>query len=163
MRYADYKPTTFDTKGLNLPDRQDWLVAPVGQNRDSRPLEQSNFAAATRILFDGMGEPPICSTVEVHRFNHWACGWFEIILVHPTRRSEVEAMAVRLENYALLDEDDCCERDAEAARYAWAGCSVRERVALLRRCGYAGSVLAARRDYPPHDDNGSIQERLIGS
>jgi len=45
--YRDFRPTGFDSRGAFLDaDRQDWLVVPVGRNRDSGPLDESNFAAA---------------------------------------------------------------------------------------------------------------------
>lgn len=28
MKYADWDPTACDTKGLGLPERQNWIVAP---------------------------------------------------------------------------------------------------------------------------------------
>ena len=43
-RYSEFAPTGFDSAGAFLPDRQDWLVAPTAQNRDSETLDKSNFA-----------------------------------------------------------------------------------------------------------------------
>src|SRR5262245_4928699 len=77
QKYADYRPTGFDRRGLNLPDQQQWLLAPCSRNRDSSLLEQSNFDVCLKAL-GGESE-----TVEVHRFGHWGCGWFELILVAP--------------------------------------------------------------------------------
>jgi hypothetical protein len=113
--YSEYKPTEFDTAGLGLEDRQAWLVVPVGQNRDSGPIPQSNFAAALARLG---GES---DTVEVHRFSHWGPGWFELILVDPASPQAVEAHAIEaaLESYPLLDEDDLSEREHEAEGEDW--------------------------------------------
>jgi hypothetical protein len=98
--YREYQPTQFDRKGLGLPDQGDWIVVPVGRNRDSDALGESNFRVAVQTL-GGESE-----TVEVHRFGHWACGWFEILIAHPDRRADVEAIAKRLDNYPILNEDD---------------------------------------------------------
>lgn len=95
--YKEYAPTSFDARGLS-PDRHSWIVAPCGKSRDSKALECSNFAVALHKL-GGESE-----TLEVHRFGHWACGWFEIILVSPERRKEVEAIALCLDDYPVLDE-----------------------------------------------------------
>jgi len=76
--YSEYAPTSFDHKGLLLPDRQDWLVL-IGRNRDSECLVNSNFDCALAQLG---GES---DHVEVHNFGHWACGWLEIIIVKPDR------------------------------------------------------------------------------
>lgn len=117
--YAEYRPTGFDAAGLGLPDRQDWIVCPVIQTRDSGPLDASNFDAAVKILG---GES---DTVEVHRFGHWGPGWSEIILVSPERAGEVEELESALENHPVLDEDDLSEREHEEYMESWErwGCS----------------------------------------
>lgn len=111
--YAGYRPTGFDAAGLGLPDRQDWIVCPVIQTRDSGPIETSNFDAAVKILG---GES---DTVEVHRFGHWGPGWYEIILVSPERAGEVEELESSLENYPVLDENDLSEREHEEYMESW--------------------------------------------
>ena len=136
MKYRDYKPTTFDRAGLALDDRQDWIVVPCGRNRDSETLDESNFAAALATLG---GESDTC---EVHRFGHWACGWFEIIIVAPERAPEVKAIAARLEDYPLLDEDDHSTREHEAINEAWDALSLRGRIHLAAKHG--ASIFSAR-------------------
>lgn len=111
--YSEFAPTCFDSKGAFLPDRQDWLVVPVGRNRDSEPLDESNFEAALAMLG---GES---NSVEVHRFEHWGPGWFEIILVNPKHAAMVAFIADKLENYPVLNEDDLSEREFEAATESW--------------------------------------------
>jgi hypothetical protein len=98
---------------LGLPDRQQWLVAPVSRNRDSDPLAESNFAACLESLG---GES---DNVEVHRFGHWGCGWFEIILAAPSLESEVDAIASALADYPVLDDSDYSSRECEALSEAW--------------------------------------------
>lgn len=114
--YKQHRPTAFDPAGAFLPDRQEWLVAPVSRTRDSEVLAESNFQA----FLDGLGGES--EHVEVHRFGHWGPGWYEIILIDPsvdhivTRATE---MADALENYPVLDEDDLCKREHEAENEAW--------------------------------------------
>lgn len=112
-RYGDFRPTPFDHAGAFLRDRQEWLVIPATRNRDSQSLAESNFAAALEIL-GGESE-----TVEIHRFGHWGPGWFEIILVHPDRSADAQAIADRLENYPILDEEDVSAREWEDYCEAW--------------------------------------------
>lgn len=104
--YSEFAPTQFDVSGAFLPDRQDWLVAPVSRTRDSEPLEESNFAVALELLGDN---------VEVHCFNHWACGWFEIIIIRPDTPEIIiaEGIESKLEDYPILDEDDLSMRELE--------------------------------------------------
>lgn len=113
--YAKYSPTAFDHKGAFLDDRQDWFVVPVGRNRDSGPYAESNFAAALELLG---GES---DDVEVHHFNHWGPGWLEIIIVRPGSEAQVKAEDIerRLENYPLLNEEDCFNREYEDFLSSW--------------------------------------------
>jgi len=115
MEYRNYRPTGFDTAGLNLPEKQNWLVAPCGQSRDSGPFDHSNFATCLKWL-GGESE-----TVEVHRFGHWACGWFEIILVEPGTAAAgiLDEIVEKLDNYPILDEGDLSERESLAAEKSW--------------------------------------------
>ena len=113
MKYKDYQPTVFDTKGLGLPDRQNWVVAPVTRTRDSVALGQSNFETALSILG---GES---DTVEVHRFGHWGPGWFEIILAHPDHEDTLTEIGSSLENYPVLDYIDLSSREFDEQIEAW--------------------------------------------
>lgn len=124
--YADFRPTQFDSH-IELDGREDWLVAPVSRTRDSGCLDESNFAVALQSL-GGESE-----TVEVHRFGHWGPGWFEIVLVHPSREKEVRDMVAALADYPVLSDEDFSERETEEANRVWADCySVKERLAYIR-------------------------------
>jgi hypothetical protein len=142
ITYSKYRPTGYDTAGLNCDDQQDWLVAPVGQNRDSDALDRSNFAVALRMLdrsvgpSDSTGEVDNDGDHEVHRFGHWACGWFEIILVRPgSRAAELMADAeARLADYPILCEDHFSDVEREDADEAWRNCyQPVDRIAYIRR------------------------------
>ena len=82
IKYAEFAPTQFDPRGLSLPERQDWFVLPIAHNRDSSPKEKRAFARAVKKLGNES------ETLEVHRFGHWACGWFEIAIIAPSREAE---------------------------------------------------------------------------
>ena len=126
--FSKYSPTPFDTKGIGSDSRENWLVVPVIQTRDSGPFEHSNFAVALEMLG---GES---DTVEVHCFNHWGPGWFEIIVVDPespqaTIAHEIEAS---LEDYPLLDDEDHSSREYEAYQESWESYGARDFVDGLR-------------------------------
>lgn len=105
--FKDYRPTGFDRKGVGVHDQGDWIVLPVILTRDADPLSESNFYTALKI----MGEES--DTVEVKGFNHWGCGYFDIIIAHPSRASEVQSIHDSLDSYPVLDESDYSERDHE--------------------------------------------------
>ena len=104
--YSGFRPTGFDSH-ITVEPRETWYVVPTPRNRDSDCLQESNFDAALKRL-GGESE-----TVEVHRFGHWTCGWFEIIIVAPSSDAyrlacEIEAS---LEDYPILDENDFSEKE----------------------------------------------------
>lgn len=99
--YANWAPTRWDTKGLNLEDRQNWLVSPISKSRDSEAIEECNFDVMCDML-SAHDE----SDYEIHKFGHWACGFFEIAIVRPgSSAAEVLGeVKCKLENYPILNE-----------------------------------------------------------
>lgn len=114
--YSEFQPTGFDSKGLGLPNKQKWLVLPVMQTRDSELLERCNFESALKTLG---GESP---NVQVHRFNHWGPGWFEIIIINPKRKDKVtiaEEIESALADYPILDDSKYSEMKSNAIADHW--------------------------------------------
>jgi len=107
QKYSDYRPTEFDHPGSFLHDQQDWLVVPVGQNRNSEALDRSNFRMAEQMLSVSQ-DPSDNDCYENHRFGHWACGWFEILIVKPGSDCERIAKEIEdsIESYPILDGSD---------------------------------------------------------
>jgi hypothetical protein len=158
--YGDFSPTPFDPKGRFLDgDKQEWLVAPCGQNRDSEALTRSNYETQ---LAELEKLDPEWETFEEHRFGHWGPGWFEIVIVKPESPAHYAALEIAksMEDYPVLDEDDFCQKESDEAQETWEFYSMRDRIELCSEAGV--SIFAARRDCPPHDDQGYIQERLLG-
>ena len=107
-KYKNWKPGPHDRRGLNLKKRQEWLVIPCIKTRDGGPIERSNF----QVIFDKFEElDPDEENWEIHSFNHWACGWFEIIIVKEDSLPEKAAIEFEslLETYSILDEERCCQ------------------------------------------------------
>lgn len=161
--YAEFRPTGFDPKGLNADTHGigAFLVMPCGQNRDSSALERSNFRSALKALGDES------DSVQVHRFGHWACGWFEVILVDPSDAAALQTateIADALEGYPVVSDDDFSELEYEEAIDRWAHMSVRERVDMIGGANDRSEpqipVFAARRDYLPEDPAGRLFEAL---
>jgi hypothetical protein len=125
--YKEFRPTQFDHAGLGLEDQQNWLVVGVSQTRDSEALEKSNFRTALEILG---GESDTC---EVHRFGHWGPGWFEIILVHPDRESEVDGIESALADYPVLSDEDFAALESEENFESWQHGAQREWAEKLGR------------------------------
>jgi hypothetical protein len=129
--YKNHRPTGFDRAGAFLDeDRQEWLVVNVSRNRDSDCLAESNF----QTFLEGLGGES--DNVEVHRFGHWACGWYEIILID-AKAEDIVALAQEmedaLENYPVLDEQDLSKRENEAEQESWESWARRDFSSDLKR------------------------------
>ena len=127
QKFKDFKPTGFDSH-IVIEHIEEWYVLPCGRNRDSNCLEESNFQAAKDLLqethLSEAAELAGNNDWEELSFNHWACGHFTILVVRPDTEAykvaqEIEA---KLEDYAVLDEDDLSERQYEAANDTWKNC-----------------------------------------
>ena len=155
--YGEYRPTSFDPSGLGLPDRQDWIVAPVGQNRDSGCLERSNWRIVLGTLTDA---DPDGEDHEDHRFGHWACGWFEIIIARPGSRCAdiLEDWERALADYPVADEMDWSMLQSDEASEYWERMGLSERIEICDR--FDVSIFAARRDEIPRDDTGALEDYL---
>ena len=129
--YKHHRPTGFDRAGAFLDeDRQDWLVAPVIQTRDSGPIDESNF----KCFLDGLGGEG--KSVEVHRFGHWGPGWYEIIIIDPKAEAILtlaQEMEDALENYPVLDEEDLSKRENEAEQESWGSWGRKDFTKALKR------------------------------
>src|SRR5262245_61472270 len=148
-KYKGFRPTGFDAAGIGGERHgiSEFEVL-IGQNRDSSYLEQSNFAVALEQLG---GES---DTVQVHRFGHWACGWFELILIDPADEKATETaqeIEDSLADYPILNDEHHSELEFTEASRLWEHTSMRERVEVIQRYGRNEkvSVFAARRDEMP--------------
>jgi hypothetical protein len=103
-----FRPTSNFT-GMNLDEYahiNKWAgvgLIPVTKNRDSEPLERSNFDSTIDELsdkFDG-------TNIGTINFGHWACGWLLVAVYNTGISGLAEAVAdidKRIKEYAILDE-----------------------------------------------------------
>jgi len=98
-------------------DHKDMLVAPVGRSRDTEcAIALSNFY----VFLEALGGES--ETVQVHSFNHWGCGWFEIILIDPADKEAVrlaEDMEAGLSDYPVLDDQAMRNIEMEQQEKSW--------------------------------------------
>jgi len=150
-------PSGWDSRsnyaGRDLDELSNLYVV-LTRTRDSDLLSESNWDAALKLLG---GESEDCI---IHRFGHWACGWWEALCVTENLRAKGEEIEERLKDYPVLDETDFSEREWNAAQDTWVGLSLAERVTLCQEARI--SVFAARHDSIPQEDTGYIFERCCG-
>lgn len=149
--------TAFDSReNYAGEDLSHMLQLGVMRHRDADCLSESNFAVALERL-GGESE-----TVQVHRFGHWAFGWYELILIDPSDAravAEGEAIERAIADYPLLDEEDFSRREWDKACHTWKSLGISYRV---EACQHAGiSVFAARRAELPEDPDGALFEYLV--
>lgn len=146
--YSEFRPTGFDAKGLGLGDRQDWLVGPVTTDRDAGCLQRSNWAVVTEDIAkaDPEGEDHEC-----HSFNHWACGWLEIVIVRPGSKAHECAAEweCALADYPVASDSHFSDLETNEAVEYWRTMSVSGRVRYLHKAGLSGRRWAAK--YPPEE------------
>lgn len=102
----------------------------VTQKRDSDCLERSNFRSALKAL-GGEGD-----NVEIHRFGHWACGWWEALAVKvgTAQHTLAQSIADKLEDYPVVNESDYGDLESEEADQIWKDCyRPKERIEYIRK------------------------------
>jgi len=142
--YREFQPTGFDSKGLGLDDKQDWLVAPNGTNRDAGVLTRANWEAQEKILAEA---DPDGLDHQVHRFGHWGNGWFEIVIVRPETLAAEVAEECDCSDYPVLSDDVYNRLEAEEKQCLWKQARLKERVELCVKAGI--NIMASRRDDMP--------------
>jgi len=128
------------------------------RSRDSRLLEENNFSEGWEAI------KPLLKNEEsgIHRFRHWACGWYELILIHESESAalaEADDIAARLEDYPILNEESFSAAEHESTLEYWGNMSLSERLHTLTRCKelFRGSmpeinIFGIRHaDYPAHN------------
>ena len=123
-------PSAFDSlsnyAGVSDFPAMDYLLT---RNRDSDTLTESNWRSALKLL-GGEGD-----NVEILRFGHWACGWWEALAVKQGTPQHAIALEIeeRLEGYPVVDENDWSELEEETAAQVWRDCyRPKERIAYIR-------------------------------
>jgi len=114
-----------------LPEEK-WHVV-LTQSRDSGLISKSNWEVALERLGGERG-----GNVEVHRFGHWACGWWEALCVAEDSDlwETAKGICESIEDYPLLDEEHHSKMEEEEAQIMWRDCfTPKERVRHLRATG----------------------------
>jgi hypothetical protein len=104
-------------RSRDLEDADRWCIV-YSHNRDSGLLDQSNAAAIDKAMepFTEADDPDVVA--EHH--HHWACGWIDGYSIRVFRDEQItdafrayHALAERLADYPILDEEDYSRRELE--------------------------------------------------
>ncbi len=120
-------------------ERGEWLIA-FAVHRDSDTITRSNFRCAEKALRalltvkEWQGE---FTPIQIERFNHWAVGWVDYLIVDPACTEAVqtaEEMRASVEDYPLLNEEDHSALEQEEADEMWRNCyRPHERAEYIRK------------------------------
>jgi hypothetical protein len=118
-RWTSQDPAFGSTDNYIGADLSDFYLAPVSVTRDTADsLSLSNWQVVTEELeklarHDETG---------IARMGHWACGWYEIFLIHATDSEALKAAdqwAADLESYPVADESHLSELESQEEDEAW--------------------------------------------
>ena len=100
-------------------DLSAFYLAPIHKTRDTADaLTLSNWRVIERDL-DQLAQHDETGATTI---GHWACGWYEIYLIHETDTVALQAAdqwAASLEQYPVADEEDWSELESEEEQEAW--------------------------------------------
>lgn len=100
-------------------DLSDCYLAPVSITRDTADsVTLSNWQVITEEL-ERLAQH---DETGVTRMGHWACGWYEIFLIHKSDRQALERAdqwAADLESYPVADESHLSELESQAEDEEW--------------------------------------------
>lgn len=155
QKFNHTDPATGETDNYIGPSFRGFLAFPLIKTRDSNCLEESNFEYCKAVLL------PLSKNgdVFVNRFGHWACGWYEMLLVNEKNQVAIECaekILSKYSDYPVLDEDDFSDREWDSVTNRWAAFSDDEKKELCAEynCTFKADGLL------PNDDNGSLYEYL---
>ena len=118
-RWTSADPAFGETGNYVGADLSDFYLAPVSVTRDtSDSVSLSNWQVITEEL-QGLARH---DETGITRMGHWACGWYEIFLIHATDRQCLERAdqwAADLESYPVADESHLSELESRAEDDAW--------------------------------------------
>ena len=160
-------PTGVDSDSNFIGDsdhlRDHYYLAPVSTSRDANILTRSNWEVVT----DDILKYKRHVDTEICRFDHWACGWYEQLLIH---KSDTKALKVAeewccaLENYPVASDEHYSKLQWDEAAEYWERMDIKERLEVLERTVNRWennvSIFATRRDELPDDYDGSLLDYL---
>ena len=116
----DCSPTGFDSAANYAgADFGGFYVAPISRNRDtSDALTLSNWGVISEDLDELIEHEDSGATT----FGHWACGWYELYLIHGTDTAALKAAdqwAASLADYPVASEARLSELEVEQEAEHW--------------------------------------------
>jgi hypothetical protein len=118
-RWSPADPATGGTSNYSGADLSAFWLAPISTNRDTADsVTLSNW----RVISAELEKLVQHEESGAHSFGHWACGWYEVWLIHESDTAALECAdrwAASLADYPVADESNLCELESEEEGEAW--------------------------------------------
>jgi len=107
-------------------DFSPFYVAPVGRNRENEkePRTACNWQTVTAEI-EAVSQH---DETGAHSFGHWACGWYELFLIHESDTKALEVAdqwACSLADYPIADDSLLSELETEDQFETYSNCGIR--------------------------------------
>ena len=100
-------------------DFSEFFLAPIHRTRDTADaVTLSNW----RVVAAELEQLAEHEETGIASMGHWACGWYEIFLIHETDTAALQAAdrwAASLADYPVADESDMADLEQEEEEEAW--------------------------------------------
>jgi len=118
-RWTSQDPAFGSTGNYCGADLSDFYLAPVSVSRDTADsVSLSNWQVITEDL-QSLAQH---DETGISRMGHWACGWYEIFLIHHTDTAclkRADQWFAELESYPVADESHLSELESQEEDEAW--------------------------------------------
>lgn len=140
-----------------------WFIAPFARHRDSDTLQRSNWETGVDML--KAAEPEDADDYRILRFDHWAVGWVEIVIVRPESKCATVAAEAEesLADYPLLDEEHHSSLEWTEYGEAWERYGRKNFVDGLKKQFRLSPIALDRLENAPSDNLQTFFEGLIPS
>jgi hypothetical protein len=141
-RWSSADPAFGSTDNYCGADLSAFYVAPISNGRDTTDsITLSNW----RVISAELASLAKHDESGAHSFGHWACGWYELWLIHESDAAALrcaDQWAASLADYCIADESDWSELESEHEAEAWENWGMAE---------WRGVVEKALQEFAPDD------------
>jgi hypothetical protein len=119
-------------------DMREYYVFPISHTRDSGLLTNHNFNYCWNQL-----KKKARAGTGIYLFNHWACGWFELILINKNNSMAIllaDDLISDYDNYPLFAENEYQEKEYKYISEQWENADLSNRLDMLKSAHHNSNI-----------------------